>query len=386
MFMRVVRMILLVGLASRASESRAAVVPVPESEPNNTPATADALALTAGCATASGSITVNDVDYYSFTAPAGSRVWALVDTSPSPAGSRDSFLTLFAPDGTTMLATDDDDGTGTDCDGTADNVLSSAIAGEVLAAGGTYYFRVEPTFAGDAIPSYKLSLVITTSAQNEVEANNTAATANSIVTGVSTVGVRDASIGVVGDVDYYSVVAPAGSTLLISADGAPTDVIVELLQPDGSTVILSVDTTGAGDPPPPAESFCYNVPLSGTYFVRVRASVLKQTTGPYSLMVAACGVPGTPTPTPTVTQTGVVGGPSPTPTVTQTGVVGGPSPTPTPTLTRTATATATVTSTRTFTPIGGGPAPSAIPTLSFPMLGFLAIGLVSAAFLILRRL
>jgi hypothetical protein len=45
-----------------------------------------------------------------------------------------------------------------------------------------------------------------------------------------------------------------------------------------------------------------------------------------------------------------------------------------------------VTSTRTFTPIGGGPAPSAIPTLSFPMLGFLAIGLVSAAFLILRRL
>jgi Bacterial pre-peptidase C-terminal domain len=357
---------LFVGLPGRAGQ----VVLIPEVEPNNSAATANVLPMADNCARATGSITANDVDYYSFSAPAGARVWALVDTSPSPAGSRDSLLTLIAPDQTTVLASDDDDGTGTDCDGTADNFLSSAIAGEVLSAGGTYYLRVEAAFAGDLIPSYKLSVVVTTSAQAEVEPNNTAATANPIVTAGSPIGVRDASIGVVGDVDYYSVVATAGSTLLISADGAPTDVALDLFQPDGTTLILHVDTAGAGAPPPPAESFCYNVTLSGTYYVRVSASVLKQVTGAYSLMVAACGLPVTP---------------SPTPTTTNTPVIGGPSATPTPTRTATATPTATaVAPTMTFTPIGGI-APSNIPTLSFPMLAVLGLGLLGAAFLVLRR-
>jgi hypothetical protein len=358
---RIVRVFLLAGLASLTAfpgkAASLAVTPIPEAEPNNTFGTATPLPLVDNCQTASGSITINDVDYYSFSAPAGARVWALVDTSPSTAGNRDSLLTLLAPDGTTPLASDDDDGTGTNCDGTADNFLSSAIAGEVLSAGGTYFFRVEPAFVGDSITSYKLSIVVTTSAQAEVESNNTAATANPIVTGSSSVGVRDAAINPVGDVDYYSVVATAGSTLLISADGAPTDVVVALVQPDGSSVILSVDTSAVGAPPPPAESFCYDVSVSGTYYVRVSASVLKQTTGNYSLMVDACGQ-----------QAGVT--PTPTPTVTNTPTIGGP--------------TATPTGTRTFTPFGGA-APSDIPTLSFPMLALMGLGLMAAAFLILRR-
>jgi hypothetical protein len=372
---RSLRVGLLVGFASLAAlESRAGqVVPTPESEPNNTPATANGLPLADNCARASGGITPNDVDYYSFTAPAGARVWALVDTSPSTAGNRDSFLTLIAPDGTTTLASDDDDGTGTDCDGTIENSLSSAIAGEVLSAGGTYFLRVEAAFAPDPITSYKLSVVVTTSGQAEVESNNTAATANTIVTAGTPIGVRDASIGVVGDVDYYSVVGTAGSTLLISVDSGSTDVAVALIQPDGTTVILSTDISTSGAQ---AESFCYNVGVSGTYYVRVSASVLKQTTGPYSLMVAACGLPVTPTPTPTTTLT---------PTVTNTPVVGGPTATPTSTPTVPgATATPTATSTRTFTPIGGA-APSDIPTLSFPMFAVLALGLAASAFVILRR-
>jgi hypothetical protein len=319
------------------------------------------------CARVSGGITPNDVDYYSFSAPAGSRVWALVDTSPSGFGNRDSLLTLFDTNGTTQLQQDDNDGSGTDCDGTADNILSSAIAGQVLSAGGTYFLRVEAAFAGDPITSYKLSVVVTTSAQGEVEPNNTAATANPIVTAGSPIGVRDASIGAIGDVDYYSVAAPAGSTLLISANGAPTDVAVALIQPDGTTVILTADNSLAGDPAPPAESFCYNVGVSGTYYVRVSASVLKQVTGPYSLMVAVCGLPAAPTPTPTPTATSVVGGPTATPTPTPTATVAGP------------------TATRTFTPIGGA-APSDIPTLSFPMLVLMGLGLLTAAFLALRRL
>jgi hypothetical protein len=386
---RILRVVLLVAFASLAAlDARArqlvatgAIVPPPppESEPNNTPATANGLPMADNCARVSGGITPNDVDYYSFTAPAGSRLWALVDTSPSTSGNRDSLLTLIAPDGTTTLTSDDDDGTGTDCDGTADNLLSSAFAGEVLSAGGTYFLRVEAAFAGDSITSYKLSVVVTTSAQAEVESNNTPATANTIVTAGSPIGVRDASIGTIGDVDYYSVVGTPDTVLLISVDGAPTDVAVDFIAPDGTTVILSVDNTVAGAPPPPAESFCLNIGTPGTYYVRISASVLKQVTGPYSLMVAVCGLPVTPTPTPTRTLT---------PTATNTPILGGPTATPTSTPTVPgATSTPTATSTRTFTPIGGGGVPplGTIPTLSFPMLALLALALAASAFVILRR-
>jgi hypothetical protein len=387
MLLRFVRVCLLAGLGSFAAvflkSALLVLTPIPESEPNNTPATANFLTSVDTCQAASGSITPNDVDYYSFSAPAGARVWALVDTSPSTAGNRDSLLTLFAPDGTTQLQQDDDDGTGTNCDGTADNRLSSAIAGQVLSDGGTYFLRVEATFAGDSITSYKLSVVVTTSAQAEVESNDTAATANPIVTAGSPIGVSNAAIDVVGDIDFYSVAATAGSTLLINASGETgTDVAVALLQPDGTTVILSADTSAAGFPPPPAESFCFDVAASGTYYVRVSASVLKQTTGPYSLMVAACGLPATPTPTPTPTATSVVGGPTATPTPTPTATVTGPTATPTPTPTATV---AGPTATRTFTPIGGV-TPADIPTLSFPMFALMGLGLLTAAFLVLRRL
>ncbi|HSD72531.1 MAG TPA: hypothetical protein VLE54_07060, partial [Thermoanaerobaculia bacterium] len=154
-------------------------------------------------------------------------------------------------------------------------------------------------------------------------------------------------------------------------------IVVDLLAPDGTTVLVSIDNSdNVGLPPPPAESFCFNIATAGTYFVRVRGfqSIKITTTGTYSLMVAALGVPLTPTPTPTST-----------PTVTNTPIGGGPTATPTPT--RTATVppgTPTLTATRTFTPVGGA-APSNIPTLSFPMLAVLGLGLMASAFLILRR-
>lgn len=374
------------GLLSAAAAGAAglAVVPVPESEPNNTSATADLLSLTGGCEVASGAISpAGDLDFFSFTAAPGSRVWAFVDTSASPVGQNDSLLTLFAADGITQIEQDDDDGTETNC-GTTNlhpgQEVSSAIAGRVLTAGGTYFLRVA-AFSATTVASYRLTVVVTSSATAEVEPNNTSATANPIVTSGSPIGVRNASIGVVGDADFYSVDAVAGSTLFISADGDPernggTDIVVDLIQPNGSTVIISIDNSdNVGFPAPPAESFCYDVPVSGTYFVRVTGftNANKMTTGTYSLMVAACGLPTTPTPTPTRTATTVVGGPTATPTRTATvTVTGGP---------------ATATPTRTFTPQGGGGiAPSDIPTLSFPMLLLMALALIAAAFVLVRRL
>ena len=364
--------------AAAAGAAGLVVVPVPESEPNNTPATADALVLMGGCQVASGAISpTGDLDYFSFTAAANSRVWAFVDTSGAAVGQRDSLLTLFAPDGTTSIESDDDDGTATNCGTTIANQLSSAIAGRVLAAGGTYFLRVEGV--DPTVSTYRLTVVVTTTASAETEPNNTSGTANPIVTSGSPIGVRNASIGVIGDADWYSVAGVAGSTLLISVDADPeknggTDVVVDLIQPDGSTVIISVDNSdNVGFGPPPAESFCYDVPVSGTYYVRVTGftNATKMTTGTYSLMVAACGLPPTPTPSPTVTTSPIIGGPTATPT-----------PTATVTLT---SGPATVTPTRTATPLGGI-APNNIPTLSFPMLLLMGLALTASAFVLVRRL
>jgi hypothetical protein len=325
---------------------------ISESEPNDTPATATPLNLTGSCQVATGSISpAADVDYFSFTAQPGDKLWAFVDTSSSTA-DRDSILTLYGPDGTTQIEQDDDDGTGTNCGSTIATFQSSTIAGRTLTAGGTYFLRVEDFDPGQVINSYRLSVVVTSSSTAETEPNDSAATANPIVTSGVPIGMRTAEINPLGDVDYYSVAAGAGSALYISADGDPernggTDVVVDLLAPDGTTVLLSVDNSdNVGFPAPPAESFCFSIATAGTYFVRVSGFTSPKitTTGTYNLMVADCSPPGV-TPTPTATPTALP--PTFTPTRTST-------PTNTPTRTPTPTATRTPTNT--------GPGPTSTPT------------------------
>lgn len=123
--------------AAVARPAAMVLTPVPEVEPNNTPGTATALSLAGGCQAASGAISPgSDLDYYSFTAAPGSKVWALTDTGPSATG-RDSILTLFAADGTTVIEEDDDDAPGNNGDATVESFQASSIAGRTLTAGGT---------------------------------------------------------------------------------------------------------------------------------------------------------------------------------------------------------------------------------------------------------
>src|SRR5436853_2392914 len=177
-----------------------------ETEPNNTSGTANPLNLSQGCTAVTGAINPGgDLDYYSFSAPAGSQVWAFVDTGGTPApdaNSDDSFLTLFNTDGVTPIETDDDDGTGTRCDASTESTVASAIAGRTL-AGGTYFLQVRAFGASDIIHPYRLFVVVTTTASADVEANNTFGTANSIVTLAAPIGVRTGQISPAGDVDFY---------------------------------------------------------------------------------------------------------------------------------------------------------------------------------------
>jgi hypothetical protein len=274
---------------------RAHLEPIKESEPNNTPATATPLTTTTTCFAALGAISPGgDLDYFSFTAPPGSRLWALVDTSASTA-SRDSILTLFAPNGTTQIEQDDNGGVGTNCDMTIETRESSAIAGRILTAGGTYFLRVQASDPSWLITLYKLLVVVVPSAATaEAEPNDTAATANPIVTSDSPIGVRRGSIRV-GDVDYYSVVATTvGSVLHISVDTDPkagTKFGVDLIQSNGA-ILQSVNSDNPGLPTARALSFCFILNNAGTYFVRVRGLPPSRspTAGAYTLLVAACGV------------------------------------------------------------------------------------------------
>ena len=80
-----------------------------EVEPNNTAATANA--LTSNDTVLRAYVYPNaDVDFFSFTANAGDRVYAATMTSYTSNGSFDSTLSMIARDDTTVIATDTDDG------------------------------------------------------------------------------------------------------------------------------------------------------------------------------------------------------------------------------------------------------------------------------------
>jgi hypothetical protein len=246
-----------------------------ETEPNDTSGTATAITFTPTAITTAAINPGGDIDFYTFTAPAGSRVWLETDTGGvqnAGATSRDTVVDLLAADGTTVIENDDDDGTGNGGDGTIETGLASLIAGRVLTTGGTYFIRVQAFSATGIVNPYRLFVSLTNvAATPEVEANNTAATANV----ANSPALRSGSIGVIGDADYYSVSANAGDTIFFPVDADPdrdgtgSDLVVEFRDP-ADAVLLSVDSSISGSlADPAAEGANYTVTASGTYFIKV---------------------------------------------------------------------------------------------------------------------
>jgi hypothetical protein len=247
-----------------------------ETEPNDTSGTATALTFTPTAITTAAINPGGDIDFYTFTAPAGSRIWIETDTGGvqnAGATSRDTVMDLLAADGTTVIENDDDDGTGNGGDGTIETGLASIIAGRTLTTGGTYFIRVQAFSATGIVNPYRLFVSLTNvAATPEVEANNTAATANV----ANSPALRSGSIGVAADEDYYSVSANAGDTIFFPVDADPerdgtgTDLVVEFRSP-ADAILLSVDSSITGSLANPAgEGANYTVNAAGTYFVKVR--------------------------------------------------------------------------------------------------------------------
>ena len=235
----------------------------PETEPNNTCATPNAIIFDQNCAIISGAINPgNDLDFFSFQAPPTAKVWIYTDTGgpqdprgPPRATPSSRFSTAIAVSSLKKMTT-----TARAAATTPQTraTLASVIAGRSLPVGGTYVIRVrEFDQSTSVISPYKLFVVLTTLVPpSEVEPNDTAATANPIGVSLGTplptpIGIRAGTITPAGDCDYYSVVAVGWISYSISGDGDPerdgtsTDLVIELRSP--ADALLFAADSGLGE-------------------------------------------------------------------------------------------------------------------------------------------
>lgn len=258
-----------------------------EVEPNGTFATASPFGGT-DLVTRATLFPNGDVDFYSFTAAAGDRVYAATMTSSSAGSSTDSQLTLLASDGTTIIEFDDDNGSLAG--------LSSSIAGATIPTAGTYFLKVNDFAVGTASERpYELHFRLQSGSPTpEVEANDTPATANVLPANGWVSGARDPAAA--AEQDWYSITLNAGDTVYLGLDLDPERDGVFWngrlgfgLFGDAANQILVVDDIGAVETTTiPSESFFLTVKTAGTYFAFVD-SATAATGGPtatYNLSVS----------------------------------------------------------------------------------------------------
>lgn len=261
---------------------------VQEAEPNNTVATATPIGRSVKVR-ASSIFPNGDIDYYSFQATAGDRVYAGTMTSFSAGSSTDSVLTLYASDGTTVIEADNDNGSFA--------ALSSSIAGATIPTTGTYYLRVNDFTAGTTSERpYELWLnVLSGTPTAEVEPNDTPAQANVLPASGWVSGARNPAAAT--EQDWYSIPLNAGDTVFLSLDLDPERDGVTwngrlgmALFGDAGNQILVVDDAGAAETPTtiPSEGLYLTVKDAGTYyaFVDSASAAVGGPTSTYHLSVS----------------------------------------------------------------------------------------------------
>jgi uncharacterized repeat protein (TIGR01451 family) len=246
-----------------------------EVEPNGTIATATSIAGTS--AVIEGNIFPNaDVDYYSFTAAAGDRIYAATMTSFSASASVDSTLDLRnAAD--VVLETDTDDG--------SFGTTSSSIAGFTIPSAGTYYLRVIHASATGQLRPYRLFFQQRTGAPTAETETNDTFPGQAMPAG----GWASGSTSSTTDVDFYSLNLNAGDTVFASLDLDPERDTTEWNGQLGlgafgtPPLILVVNDAGAATPD--SEAFFMTVKAAGTYGVFVGLPTGGTTFGTYHLSV-----------------------------------------------------------------------------------------------------
>jgi hypothetical protein len=205
----------------------------------------------------------SDVDYFSFAAPASSRVYAYAQTEGSVLGNddvgEDSSLALLDSGGG-QIAADDDSGPG----------FSSLIAGALTPSAGNYLLSVNSNLSFSITPYVLFTAVYANPPTSETESNDVPAAAD------PGAGLNAGLIGSVGDVDYYSFTAAAGDNVFIALDNDPEqdaaidplDARITLFAPDGTTTLLFADFGASG--PTGDEVIVFSPKSPGTHYVEVR--------------------------------------------------------------------------------------------------------------------
>jgi uncharacterized repeat protein (TIGR01451 family) len=265
-----------------------------EVEPNGTFGTATPLTFNAGgYVQIQGNVSpVADVDWYSFTAQAGDRIYAATMTSATTSSSTDTQLRVFASDGTTLIEFDDDDGSFAS--------LSSTIAGAALPTAGTYYLQVKHFDDTVAIRPYFLHVKLQSGAPTpEVEGNDTPGTANVLPANGWVSGARNPAAAT--EQDWYSFTANAGDTIFLSLDADPErDGVqwdgrlgVALFGDVGNQILVVNDASTGSATNPLSEAMFMTVKTSGTYFAFVdsASAAVGGPTATYTLSVSVAPPP-----------------------------------------------------------------------------------------------
>lgn len=242
-------------------------------EPDDTPAQASSLGTDGNLQTHNFHIG-GDVDWVAFSAAGGSTY--TIETT-NLAGESDTFISLYDTDGSTVLITDDDGGTG----------LASRIEWTAPASG-TYYVQTRhySSSAFGAATQYDIGIVGGGATSDPFEPDNDATTASSIGTnGVA----QTHNFHVAGDIDWVAFSATSGSNYEIETSnlGDNTDTILTLYGTDGSSVILTDDDSGDGY----ASRIVWMASGSGTYYVAAQhyASSVYGNDTDYDLSITGSG-------------------------------------------------------------------------------------------------
>jgi hypothetical protein len=230
----------------------------PVADGNDTMATATVIPADGSISATIASL--DDLDYYQVTIPAGGRVLRLqtFDSSGTTCASVDPYTDVYDTDGF-WVGGDDDSGP----------AYCSDVS--LTLAAGTYF--VETGWAGwDPAPPWAYVLTLTTSAiavgSSETESNDTIGTANGPYTADAHVS---AAISPAGDVDYYAVENTSASPVtvnLATSTGAGVcttiDTYLRVLS-GGGTQLATNDDSGID-----ACSFLsYVIPASTTVYVEI---------------------------------------------------------------------------------------------------------------------
>ncbi|HKG22345.1 MAG TPA: BACON domain-containing carbohydrate-binding protein, partial [Blastocatellia bacterium] len=271
-----------------------------ETEPNNTPATAN----TNGPGIQGAIQAAGDADLFSLgSLAANSRIFALVDGSA--AGSSDFDLRVTTATDTVQY---DDASNDENFGSLAPNI------GGAIATGAQTFLRVshfDPSTASEPYRLYSAVQPPMASATAETEPNDTIAQGDSAVNNYFSGALAGPAPS--ADQDIFAFTGAAGDLLFVGLDAdplrnnSPINAAMDLLDPAGVVVASVNDTAGFSSTTPgagslssvtpfsPSEALTFRVVTPGTYYVRVKigtASSGSNGAGDYLLSISRNGAVG----------------------------------------------------------------------------------------------